>query len=415
MPPDASRSPVPPALWAYAALLTAAGLALTPAGRLGPGLLRIALTEDALITDYMQVAGPGPALVNAGLVAALSIAVLRHAQAPFNGSALAVVGLMSGFALFGKNCVNLLPILLGARLYARYRREPFGRYAAAGLTATALAPVVSYIALDNGWGTLPAGILAGAAIGFTLPALAACTYRLQRGMNLYNTGFACGLLAFLIVPLMTARGAAPAVQYRWASGRPLPILLLAAGLCAVLLLAGLFWCGQTPRTALRGYRALLRTGGRAPCDYLTRFGPAPTLVNMGVNGLIGLGFLLGTGGDLNGPTLGAILTILGFSACGKHARNMLPVMGGVVLGGVCMRWSLSDSAAQLAGLFCTALAPISGCFGWPCGVLAGFVHASVVLCTSSPVAGMNLYNNGFCAGLVAIVFSALIPARRRPT
>lgn len=48
-------------------------------------------------------------------------------------------------------------------------------------------------------------------------------------------------------------------------------------------------------------------------------------------------------------------------------------------------------------------------------VLAGFLHASVVLCTSSPVAGMNLYNNGFSAGLVAIVLSALIPALRRPT
>lgn len=214
---------------------------------------------------------------------------------------------------------------------------------------------------------------------------------------------------------MNALGAAPAVQYRWASGRPLPVLLLSFGLCALLLLAGLFLCGQPPSAALRGYRALLRTSGRAPSDYLVQFGPAPTLINMGTNGVIALGFLLCTGGDLNGPTLGAILTILGFSAYGKHARNMLPVMGGVVLGSICMHWSLSDSAVQLAGLFCTALAPVSGRFGWPYGVLAGFLHASVVLCTSSPVAGMNLYNNGFSAGLVAIVLSALIPALRRPT
>ena len=412
-PPN--TSPVLPLLWAYSALLAAAGFVITPAGQLGPGLAQIVLTEDALITDYMLVAGPGPALVNAGLVAAISIATLRHAHTPFDGSALVVVGLMSGFALFGKNGLNLWPILLGACLYAWYRREPFGRYAAAGLTATALAPVVSYFVLDNGWGTLPAGILAGAAIGFLLPALAAYTYRLQRGMNLYNTGFACGLAAFLIVPLMNALGAAPAVQYRWASGRPLPVLLLSFGLCALLLLAGLFLCGQPPSAALRGYRALLRTSGRAPSDYLVQFGPAPTLINMGTNGVIALGFLLCTGGDLNGPTLGAILTILGFSAYGKHARNMLPVMGGVVLGSICMHWSLSDSAVQLAGLFCTALAPVSGRFGWPYGVLAGFLHASVVLCTSSPVAGMNLYNNGFSAGLVAIVLSALIPALRRPT
>lgn len=99
-PPN--TSPVLPLLWAYSALLAAAGFVITPAGQLGPGLAQIVLTEDALITDYMLVAGPGPALVNAGLVAAISIATLQHAHTPFDGSALVVVGLMSGFALFGK-------------------------------------------------------------------------------------------------------------------------------------------------------------------------------------------------------------------------------------------------------------------------------------------------------------------------
>ena len=73
-----------------------------------------------------------------------------------------------------------------------------------------------------------------------------------------------------------------------------------------------------------------------------------------------------------------------------------------------MHWSLNDSAVQLACLFCTTLAPISGYFGWPYGVLAGFLHSSVVLYTGAPVAGMNLYNNGFSGGLVAIVLYPLI-------
>lgn len=123
------------------------------------------------------------------------------------------------------------------------------------------------------------------------------------------------------------------------------------------------------------------------------------------------------GGDFNGPTAGGILTIIGFSAFGKHARNILPVMCGVLLGSLIMHWSLSDSAVQLACLFCTTLAPISGYFGWLYGVLAGFIHASVVLYTGSPVAGMNLYNNGFSGGLVAIVLYAIVIAvirHRRP-
>ena len=78
------------------------------------------------------------------------------------------------------------------------------------------------------------------------------------------------------------------------------------------------------------------------------------------------------------------LTIMGFSAFGKHARNIIPVMAGVFLGSALMHWKLSDPAVQLACLFCTTLAPVSGYFGWPYGVLAGFLHSSVVLFTSTP-------------------------------
>ena len=55
---------------------------------------------------------------------------------------------------------------------------------------------------------------------------------------------------------------------------------------------------------------------------------------------------------------------------------------------------------------------------WPFGVLAGFLHSSVVLYTGTPVAGMNLYNNGFSGGLVAIVLYPIIIAivrHRKPT
>jgi hypothetical protein len=176
---------------------------------------------------------------------------------------------------------------------------------------------------------------------------------------------------------------------------------------------GLFFCKKPVWAAWAGYRRLLQTSGRAPSDYLRMFGPAPVLINAGFNGLIGTAFILLAGGDLNGPTVGGILTLMGFSAFGKHAFNIVPVMTGVVLGGIVMHWSLSDPAVQLACLFCTTLAPISGYFGWPFGILAGFLHSSVVLYTGSPVAGLNLYNNGFSGGLVATVLYPTITAIAR--
>ena len=406
-----------PYLWAFVALLAAAGFCMDSPARILAGLWTIVVTEDALITDYVLIAGPGAALVNSALVTGISLCVLYLSRDIVNGMTLVVVGLMSGFSLFGKNYLNIWPILIGTWLYTRWRKEPFGPYANIGLMATALAPVVSYIVLDNGWGTPVAGTLAGLAIGFVMPPLAAYTYRVQNGMNLYNVGFACGLLAFVCVPLMSSMGADPTVHYRWAEGYDLPFGGMLAGLCLALILAGLFLCRKPAWAAWAGYCRLLQTSGRAPSDYLRMFGPAPVLINTGVNGLIGTAFLLVIGGDLNGPTVGGILTIMGFSAFGKHARNILPVMAGVALGGFVMHWSLDDSAVQLACLFCTTLAPVSGSFGWSFGVLAGFLHSSVVLYTGSPVAGMNLYNNGFSGGLVAIVLYPVILSifrHRRP-
>lgn len=357
----------------------------------------------------------GPAFVNAALVTFLSIGLLYLSQDPPNGYTLVVVGLMSGFALFGKNLVNILPILAGTWLYARWKRESFSKYAGVALLTTALAPAVSYIALGGHWGSPGAAVLAGLGIGFLMPPLSEYTFRIQNGMNLYNIGFACGLTAMLLVPVMTSLGGAPAPVHHWATGyeRVFTALLLSA--CLLLMLCALCFCGKPAWAVWAGYRRLLQTTGRAPEDYLRMFGFAPVLMNMGVNGLIALAYLRLTGGDLNGPTVGAVFTVMGFSAFGKHARNIVPVMAGVLLGALTMGRDPALASLQLAGLFGTTLAPISGYFGWPFGVLAGFLHSAVVLFTGSPVSGMNLYNNGFSGGLIAIVLFPILTAvvRRR--
>ena len=103
-------------------------------------------------------------------------------------------------------------------------------------------------------------------------------------------------------------------------------------LCVSAILTGFFFTDVPPWAVWAGYRRLLSTTGRAPSDYLRMFGAGPVLVNMGVNGLLGMGYIFWVNGDLNGPTLGGIFTIIGFSAFGKHALNILPVMLGIYLG-----------------------------------------------------------------------------------
>ena len=393
----------------FSALLVALGFLLASPREIWEGMLRIITQQDLLITDYFYVAGPGAALVNAGLVNAIAMNVIRLSGDLCNGFTLVEIGLMAGFSFFGKNILNIWPILLGTWLYARYQGEPFSKYSSVALLATALAPMVSYMALGSSFASLPLGFLVGVAIGFIMPSLSAYTYKIQNGMNLANMGFACGLFAMVVVPVLTALGDQPETVLYWAEGDHRLFGCALAIFCVLLIGIG-FFCKHPAWAVWAGYRRLLTTTGRAPTDFLRMFGGCPTLVNMGINGLLATGYILLTGGDLNGPTIGAILTVMGFSAVGCHALNILPLMAGVGLCAGLIYGDIAKPSLQLAALFGTAMAPVAGHFGWFYGVLAGFIHAALVTQTCGPVGGLNLYNNGFSAGVVATVIYPTVTA-----
>lgn len=399
-----------PAALLFSACLALMGLLLDDPRNILPGLVRIILMQDLLITDYVIIAGPGAAMVNAAIVTALSACLIKASRSHFNGFSLVELGLMAGFSLFGKNFLNIWPIILGTWLYARCQKEPFSKHLTVALLATSLAPLVSYMGLGSAHASIPLGILSGVVVGFVLPPISAYTYKIQNGMNLYNMGFACGLLAMMIVPVLTAFGDHPASAMHWAQGYNLPFGLAVGGLCLALIALGFTAAGASPWAVWAGYRRLLSTTGRSPSDYLRMFGAGPVLVNTGVNGMAAILYILLVGGDLNGPTLGGIFTIMGFSAFGKHLRNIVPVMLGVALGAYGVHQTPDYPSLQLAGLFGTTLAPIAGHFGWPFGILAGFIHSALVMQAGGPVAGLNLYNNGFSGGLIAITLYPVITA-----
>ena len=399
-----------PGTIAVAGIMILLGVLLDDPRNIPIGLYHIVTMQDLLITDYVSIGGVGAALVNSGLVMVLSICLIKLSKDPFNGFTMVEMGLMAGFSLFGKNILNIWPIILGTWLYARYQKEPFSKHASVALLATSLAPLVSYMSLGSIHASLPLGIFSGVVIGFILPSLSAYTYKVQNGMNLYNMGFACGLFAMMIVPILTAFGDHPDSAMYWATEYNSTFAIILGVICAVFIFTGFFGAGMPFWAVWAGYRRLLSTTGRAPSDFLRMFGAGPVLVNTGVNGLIGMAYIFIVGGQLNGPTLGGIFTIMGFSAFGKHARNIIPVMVGIALGAYGMHYTPDYPALQLAGLFGTTLAPISGHFGWPFGILAGFIHSALVLQTGGPVAGLNLYNNGFSGGLIAIVLYPTVTA-----
>ncbi len=394
----------------FALSLAAVGICIEGPGNILPGLRKIILMQDVLITDYVETAGPAAAFINASLVTIISAGLLYFSGDVPNGFTITDIGLMSGFALFGKNIFNIWPIILGTFLYSRIQKEPFSKYVTTALLATALSPLVSFMAFGSRHAHPLGGILIGVLIGLILPPLSAYTYKVQNGMNLYNMGFACGMLAMMIVPMLAAVGDSPETVSYWAEGYNLEFGIVLAIYCMAFIICGLFFSGSPIWAVWAGYRRILTTSGRAPSDYLRASGHGPVLVNMGVNGLVAMAYILLVGGDLNGPTLGGIFTIIGFSAFGKHLCNILPIMGGVLLGGIFMHYNVDSPSLQLAALFGTTLAPFAGVFGPVTGLVAGFLHSALVLQTGSALAGVNLYNNGFSGGLIAIVLFPVVTA-----
>ena len=120
---------------------------------------------------------------------------------------------------------------------------------------------------------------------------------------------------------------------------------------------------------------------------------------MGINGLFATFLVLMVGGDMNGPTICGILTIVGFSSTGKHIRNIAPVMFGVYLASFTKKWNINDPSPILALLLSTTLAPVAGKFEVVAGLIAGYLHSSVALQVGIVYGGVNLYNNGFAGEL----------------
>lgn len=384
------------------------GFFLQSPGEILQGIFTIIREPDFLITDYFIIGGVGAAFVNAGILTLVSIGIVYGLGMDFDGHTITSACLMFGFSLFGKNLLNIWAIMLGVFLYARYHRTSVSRYIYIGYYGTSLSPIITQVM--QMW-ELPIPvrmglcILTGTVIGFVLPPLCTHVHYSHKGYSLYNVGFAGGIIATVIVSMFKSFGITIESRLIWSEGNNGMFLALLSVLFGGMILYGVL---SGKKESVRGYRNILKCYGLGGTDYYKTEGGSATLINMGVNGLASMIILVALGGELNGPTIGSIFTVVGFSATGKHLRNILPVMAGVCLASVAKNWSITDPSAQLALLLSTTLAPIAGEFGILAGVLAGFLHSSVALNVGIVYGGMNLYNNGFAGGIVAIFLVPVI-------
>jgi len=390
------------------ALFAAAAFVLDTPGEIAAGMARIITSRAVLVTDFIAVGGLGATLVNSAAVGAAGILMLTLSKVKPNGAIIAAMWVATGFAFFGKNLFNMIPLTSGVWLYSRYTKESFTNYSLASLLVATLSPAVSEICFYGMYNRaleMALGVLFGVAVGFIFPAVSAALVRAHGGYDLYSMGFAGGLICLVMFSLLDGAGIKLETAELLSSGNG---AVLASGLyiiSAILLLCG-FFLGN-PKENFRSYLSIFRHSGRLVSDFYFEHGNA-VYINMGALGILATTLVLSFGAPLNGPVVAGIFTIIGFGSFGKHLRNVLPVLAGAIAASFANRVDPGFRANVVAILFSTGLAPIAGQFGVAWGAAAGFLHVGVAAHTAYLSGGMNLYHNGFAAAFVAMFLLPVI-------
>ena len=184
------------------------------------------------------------------------------------------------------------------------------------------------------------------------------------------------------------------------------------GLCIIFALL----MGCTPKD----YWNLMKDSGHGVC-FTTKYGNAPFLMNMGVFGLMIVGYfnLAGAIDGVNvwtGMTFGIVFCMLATCNSGSHPGNVWPIMAGYIitsflfagifklLGGENYGLTIGSQAILIGLCYANGLSPITGKYGIGYGMLAAGLHYLLVTAVPDMHAGFCLYNGGFTAALICLLF-----------
>jgi hypothetical protein len=275
------------------------------------------------------------------------------------------------------------------------------QYTGTFLFSTGLAPVTSFIIFGIPglplYFAIPLGVLVGGVAGWLTPMVVSIVGKFHQGYNLYNTGFGMGFIAMLLSSILKAFNVNVSVPLTLTFAYHITLLWFIFIFSIALIGAAFILHRQVYRPWLK----LIQSPGNLPTDFYKDFGLAATLFNVGTIGLLSLFLVIALNFPLSGPMVAGIFTFMAFGSYGKHLRNSLPVITGLIIASAIPGFSLINLGPSIAVFFVTALAPVAGKFGLFYGLLAGFLHLLIAPQALALQGGFDLYNNGFTAGLVA--------------
>ena len=382
------------------------------------GLWNILSQPSKISANYFDIGGYSATFLNMGLVGlACLLLFLVFRGTPNNVSTLGFL-LTLGFCSWGINILNMWPSIFGVMIYGLVKKEKQGSLVNAMLFSTGIAPLITdllirYPNAEVVGFNLPGlglALAVGFVIGFFLPAGLAHSPKVHKGFDLYSAALPIGMTAFLLKGVLfeTMGVALPSAISDMKVTSQLTANIFCGtvfGLCVVFALV----LGCKPRD----YWKLLRNP-ELVSNFSSTYGNATFLMNLGVFGLFILGYYNLIGAPFNGIVFGIIFCMVCTCNSGSHPLNVLPIMLGYAAASYLCGWispageefkyALNAQAICVGLCYANGLSPISQKYGWRYGFVAAILHYLLVTSVPGMHGGYCLYNGGFTAALICILY-----------
>lgn len=353
-------------------------------------LMPILTSPSQLLTDYFEVAGIGSTFFNSGITLAIVFLFFQINLKEYTGIIIGNLFLVAGYAMFGKNPLNIVSLLLGVQLYLVRHPNDRENITTVALISTTLGPLISILLFifNVPWFFV---MMIGIIIGYFFTPINHLVKRLHAGLTLFNGGFTAGIVAMSIFWILNFfKVTIPVNNANQSHPSTLKYIYL---LSFVLLLLG---------TVSHGYRAQLR---KEDMDFYSSYGANYIFFNMGIVGVLFCTIMYLTGAPQNGVTLGSVLALIGFGAYAFQPKTILPIIIGTTFGFLLQNQAINQTAVSIAIIFSAGLCPVVLRKGYLIGIIAGVLHSLFILHTGALQGYMNLYNNGFVTGIVGMLIA----------
>ena len=392
------------------------------------GLWKILSGTCKISTNYFALGGFSATFLNMGLIGVICTALCFLPGAKPNNVTTLGVLLTIGFGSWGINPLNILPTILGVCLFCLVKKEKLGAMSNAMLYSTGIAPLISDLLFRYPGveyvGFNPLGLVMalfiGLIIGFFLPAGLAHSPNIHKGYDHYSAAVPIGFTAFFLraalytvllgqkTSELSTMAALDVVSWPMTN----IFCFVVFGLCIVF--AVLMGC--TPKD----YWNLMKDPGHGVC-FTAKYGNAPFLMNVGVFGLMIVGYfnLAGALDGANvwtGMTFGIVFCMLATCNSGSHPGNVWPIMVGYIVSSFLFAWlgkllgnenfalTIGNQSILIGLCYANGLSPITGKYGVGYGMLAAGLHYLLVTAVPDMHGGFCLYNGGFTAALICLLF-----------